>query len=125
MKCLASGLIRYKSARDALRKGNLEKAFDEYVSAFLSRISDEITNELLAFFRYQFSVYLAGKGNMTVSLPEGDMITDLIMDTYHEYCKGFDTSEIAVSDQGRCNIISSCDIVFPGKNDTGSCRKAK
>ena len=74
-----------------IKRGNAEakarkyrEAFEDYASSLLSRISGDIdmTLEFVAFYRYQLLSYLRAKPVFTLSLPEGDMITDLIVDSY-------------------------------------------
>ena len=65
----------------------LKDIFESYASIFLPRLGTKCPKceEFRAFFRYQLATYLSLKKNYTLALPEGDMVSDLILDTYEEF----------------------------------------
>ena len=109
-----------------IRKGNLEakaknyrEAFEDYAASLLSRLSGiDMTLEFVAFYRYQLLSYLKAKPVFTLSLPEGDMISDLIADAYRSFLEAVDSSPFNISGEGRKNLLESVKIVFPWQNDT-------
>ena len=110
-----------------IKRGNAEAkarkyraAFEDYASSLLSRISGDIdmTLEFVAFYRYQLLSYLRAKPVFTLSLPEGDMITDLIVDSYKSFLEAVDSSPFNITGEGRKHLLESVKIVFPWQNDT-------
>ena len=93
--------------------------FDSYVSIFLPRLGMKCprSDEFRAFFRYQLATYLSLKKNYTLALPEGDMVSDLILDTYEEFEEDVSSSQIPLSNEGRVNMLLEIKIQFPCQND--------
>ena len=81
-----NSLIHLKDARRQAMLGQCEECIASYTKAFFLRCTPEdfIDIEFSSFFSYQFRVYLAGKGDLSVSLEEGDEISRLIQDTYEK-----------------------------------------
>lgn len=109
-----------------IRRGNLEakarkyrEAFEDYTASLLPRLSGiEMTLGFVAFYRYQLLSYLKAKPVFTLSLPEGDMISDLIADAYKSFLDAVDSSPFNITGEGRKNLLESVKIVFPWHNDT-------
>ena len=98
-------IVLYKEAGKAARRASYEDAFEDYAEAFLSRLDlREITLEFVSFYRYQLAVYLRSKPVFTLSLPEGDMISDLIKDAYDSFVKALNDSPFNVTGEGRRNL---------------------
>ena len=97
----------------------LKDIFDSYVSIFLPRLGNKCPKceEFRAFFRYQLATYLSMKKNYTLALPEGDMVSDLILDTYEEFEEDLSSSQIPISNEGRVNMLLDIRIQFPCHND--------
>ncbi len=112
----------YKDALKAVEAHRLKDAFEIYCSLFLPLGKRSI--EFLSFFRYQLSTYLAEKNNYSLSLPEGDMVSDLIEMVYDETIDNIEESQIPISDDGRINILESVEIVFPCQKETHKDKKA-
>ena len=111
-----------------IRRGNLEakarkyrEAFEDYTASLLPRLSGvEMTLEFVAFYRYQLLRYLASKPVFTLSLPEGDMISDLIKDAYDSFMEAMEDSPFNITGEGRANLLESVKICFPWQNDPDS-----
>ena len=109
-----------------IKRGNAEakarkyrEAFEDYTASLLPRLSGiEMTLEFVAFYRYQLLSYLKAKPVFTLSLPEGDMISDLIADAYKSFLDAVDSSPFNITGEGRKNLLESVKIVFPWHNDT-------
>ena len=97
----------------------LKDIFDRYASIFLPRLGNKgpKCEEFRAFFRYQLATYLSMKKNYTLALPEGDMVSDLILDTYEEFEEDLSSSQIPISNEGRVNMLLEIRIQFPCQND--------
>ena len=97
----------------------LKDIFDRYASVFLPRLGNKCPRceEFKAFFRYQLATYLSLKKNYTLALPEGDMVSDLILDTYEEFEEDVSSSQIPLSNEGRVNMLLEIKIQFPCQND--------
>ena len=97
----------------------LKDIFDSYASIFLPRLGNKCPRceEFKAFFRYQLATYLSLKKNYTLALPEGDMVSDLILDTYEEFEEDVESSMIPISNEGRVNMLLDIRIQFPCQND--------
>ena len=110
----------YKKAVERARCNYLEEAFDDYVEAFLLRITSAFTknNEFRAFYRYQLASYLEEKNNFIIGLIEGDMVTDLIEEAYGAFEREIESSDIKISKANRFNILENIHIIFPGISDT-------
>ena len=90
-------------------------------NAFLSRLTGcELTLEFVSFYRYQMARYLRSKPVFTLSLPEGDMISDLIRDAYDSFLSALESSPFNVTGEGRENLLESVRICFPWQSDPDS-----
>ena len=98
----------------------LSEIFEGYASVFLPRLGSKCPKceEFRAFFRYQLASYLALKPGYSLALPEGDMVSDLILETYEEFEEDVEESQIPVSQEGRVNMLLNIKIHFPCQNDT-------
>ena len=91
-------LVLYKDGNRKARLLSYEEAYEEYVDAFLSRLTGcELTLEFVSFYRYQMARYLRSKPVFTLSLPEGDMISDLIRDAYDSFLSALESSPFNVT----------------------------
>ena len=114
------GNVYYRTGLKEARAGNYEKAFDAYSLAFLIRKGETSPAlEFISFYRYQLLAYLKGKCSFILSLPEGDMITDLICDEYRSFADSIASSPFCITGDGRQNLLESVKIVFPCLIDTG------
>lgn len=111
-------IVLYKQGGRKARMLCYEDAFEDYVDAFLPRISGvEPTLEFVSFYRYQLAQYLRAKPVFTLSLPEGDMISDLIKDAYDSFLSAMEASPFNITGKGRANLLESVRIAFPWQND--------
>lgn len=112
----------YKKAVERAKCNYLEEAFEDYVEAFLLRITSAFTknNEFRAFYRYQLASYLEEKNSFILGLIEGDMISDLIEDAYGTFERNIENSDIKISKANRFNILENIHIIFPGISDSTS-----
>ena len=97
----------------------LKDIFESYASIFLPRLGNKCPKceEFRAFFRDQLATYLSLRKNYTLALPEGDMVSDLILDTYEEFEEDVSSSQIPLSNEGRVNMLLEIKIQFPCQND--------
>lgn len=107
---------KYENAVTAVKAHRIREAFELYVSLFLPK--GMRSREFLSFYRLQMASYLVLKKSVLLSIPEGDMVSDLIETVYDETVKAIEKSEIPVSPDGRMNILESVEIVFPCQKDT-------
>ena len=118
-------IVLYKEAGKAARRESYEDDSEDYAEAFISRLDLwEITFELVRLYRYQLDVYLRSKPVFTLSLPEGDMISDLIRDAYDFFVKALNDSPFNVTGEGRRNLLESVKICFPWQSDPDSLDEA-
>lgn len=114
-------LVLYKDGNRKARLLSYEEAYEEYVDAFLSRLTGcELTLEFVSFYRYQMARYLRSKPVFTLSLPEGDMISDLIREAYDSFLSALESSPFNVTGEGRENLLESVRICFPWQSDPDS-----
>ncbi len=115
----ALSIVIYKEGSREARNNELDAAFESYVDAFLSRLSGvEMTLEFVSFYRYQLYSYLKAKPVFILSLPEGDMISDLILQSYEDFLSAIDGSPFNITGEGRTNLLESVRIPFPWQSDT-------
>ena len=107
----------YEKGLDEMKSGRIEHGVDLLSSAFLFRLGLSAVTDLdfVRYFRYEFSRYFTLKNNTYISFQEGDMISDLIMDTYKEMESLFASS---IPDESFCAMLIESDIVFPCQNET-------
>ena len=111
-------IILYKEGNRKAKLLSYADAFEDYVKAFLPRINGvELTIEFVSFYRYQLAQYLKAKPVFTLSLPEGDMISDLIKDAYDSFLSALEASPFNITGEGRANLLESVTICFPWQND--------
>lgn len=114
-------IVLYKEGNKKARCFSFEEAFENYVNAFLPRLHcQSYTLEFVSFYRYQLAVYLKSKPVFTLSLPEGDMISDLIKEAYDSFIEAVDASPFNITGEGRVNLLESVKIIFPYQNDPDS-----
>ncbi len=119
-------LVLIKEGCRKARKLSYAEAFEDYAEAFLSRLSGaELTVEFVSFYRYQLARYLSSKPVFTLSLPEGDMISDLIKDAYDDFLSAMENSPFNITGEGRANLLESVKICFPWQNDPDSLPDAR
>ena len=115
----ALSIVIYKEGTREAKRRELDAAFESYAEAFLSRLDGaDLTLEFVSFYRYQLRMYLESKPVFILSLPEGDMISDLILDSYEDFLRAVDSSPFNISGDGRLNLLESVRISFPWQNDT-------
>ena len=109
------GDAAYKKALQEIREKNFENAFNTYVSAFLSRLNSRRIKEreFIAFYRYQFAEYLCNKMNFYIALPEGDMISDLILSEYNDFIDDISSSAFPFSRENMFRLLEEIKIIFP------------
>ncbi|MBO8437245.1 MAG: hypothetical protein IAA97_09775 [Spirochaetes bacterium] len=114
-------LVLYKDGNRKAKLLDYNEAFEDYVAAFLHRIKGvDLTIEFVSFYRYQLWRYLRAKPVFTLSLPEGDMISDLIKDSYDSFLSDMEASPFNITGEGRANLLESVKIVFPWQDDPDS-----
>ena len=119
-------LVLYKEGNRKARLLRYQDAFEDYVEVFLPRIKGvEFTIEFVSFYRYQLWRYLKAKPVFTLSLPEGDMISDLIKDSYDSFLFDMEASPFNITGEGRLNLLESVKIVFPWQDDPDSVPDAR
>ena len=98
----------------------LKDIFESYASIFLPRLGNKCPKcaEFRGFFRYQLATYLSLQKHYTLALPESDMVSDLILDTYEEFEEDVSSSQIPLSNEGRVNMLLEIKIQFPCQNDS-------
>lgn len=109
----------YRRAVMEAREKNFAKAFSLYVDAFLPRLNTyhSCEKEFKCFYRVQLASYLCGKHNYYVALPEGDMISDLILDAYDSFLDKIENSRFNITQEGRINLLSGITVDFPLEED--------
>lgn len=115
-----SGLDLFKEAKREIREGRRKDAVSSFIKAFYLRCTDDsfIDLRFTCFFRYQFAKYLALKKSLRLSLPEGDMVSDLIHSVYDDFMVSLNDSPFAVSNEGIDRLLSTIEICFPCQDDT-------
>ncbi len=85
------------------------------IDAFLIRGGREEDTDLdwIDFFRRQFAVYLMGKGRISCSLCEGDMIRDLLKDEYERVKAELAESELPFAGEHLARWFSTLELDFP------------
>ena len=122
----AVSLVLYKEGNRKARLLRYQDAFEDYVEVFLPRIKGvEFTIEFVSFYRYQLWRYLEAKPVFTLSLPEGDMISDLIKDSYDSFLFDMEASPFNITGEGRLNLLESVKIVFPWQDAPDSVPDAR
>ena len=116
---LEKSLTIFTEAREKAKDGAKKEARKLYTCAFYLRCTDEETNNpsFSSFFAYQFCRYLSLKKRIIMSLPEGDMISDLIKSTYLDLSDEIENSMFQITEEGRYAILKNARITFPGQND--------
>lgn len=77
-----------------LHMKNMRNALLTLCDCFLVRAKDNDEDPLWKrFYSIQMTSYLVSKRNLDVSAPEGDMVHDLIRDTWQEVKKSMQTSQ--------------------------------
>ncbi|MGD1816768.1 MAG: hypothetical protein ACPKNR_07040 [Pleomorphochaeta sp.] len=105
----------YKLANTFLDKKDLVKGLDCFCDTFLLRNMEleSINDEFLEFFKIQFIIYLLGKKRIKVALSEGDMIFDLIEDTFKELKKDIEDSPFIIQKENMRSFYKNVEIDFP------------
>lgn len=105
----------YKLANTFLDKKDLVKGLDCFCDTFLLRNMEleSINDEFLEFFKIQFIIYLLGKKRIKIALSEGDMIFDLIEDTFKELKKDIEDSPFMIHKENMRSFYKNVEIDFP------------
>lgn len=108
-------LESYKKAVAKAREKDFGQAFALYVETFLPRLNSDyaIEREFKCFYRLQLASYLCRKNNYYVALAEGDMISDLILDTYLDFVESVNNSKFNITPSGRVNLLCNLEVDFP------------
>ena len=109
----------YNRANTNRLNGHTEDAINDYCNAFLDRLeilSDPV--EFIFFYKNQLLRYLNLKKKVFLSLPEGDMVSDLIKESYDEFVTDMASSPFCTTEKGRQRLLMNMKIVFPVQNDT-------
>lgn len=117
---IEKSIIYINEGKKALGQNDRKTAFRLLCDGFYLRVHKEfdIDLEFYQFFMYQFARYLVGKKRFTVSLPEGDMIADLILETYQSFQESIEDSPFNLESEGIWNLLKGIRIDFPCQNDT-------
>jgi len=92
------------------------------IDAFLIRGGREEGADLdwIDFFRRQFAIYLMGKGRVSCSLCEGDMVHDLLKDEYERIKVELEQSELPFAGEHLARWFGTLELDFPWLvEDTG------
>ena len=105
----------YKLANTFLDKKDLVKGLECFCDTFLLRNMEleSINDEFLEFFKIQFIIYLLGKKRIKIALSEGDMIFDLIEDTFKELKKDIEDSPFMIQKENMRSFYKNVEIDFP------------
>ncbi|MGD1821173.1 MAG: hypothetical protein ACPKM0_00220 [Pleomorphochaeta sp.] len=105
----------YKLANSFLDNKDLVKGLDCFCDTFILRNKDieSLEDDFLEFFKIQFIMYLLGKKKIKVALSEGDMIFDLIEDTFIELSKEMEESPFYIKDENKRSFYKTIEIDFP------------
>ena len=105
----------YKLAKSFLEKKDLVKGLDCFCDTFLLRNTDleALNDDFLEFFKIQFIMYLLGKKKIKVALCEGDMIYDLIEDSFKQIKEEIKASPFPILDENRRSFYKTVEIDFP------------
>lgn len=109
----------FREAERCVMHGDVLNAFDLYCDALLDRLSlNHSCLDFLLFYRSQLIKYLKEKKSFFLSLPEGDMISDLIYSAYEDFLSSCRNNPFIKTDRGRFRLLMSVKIIFPVQNDT-------
>lgn len=98
------------------KRGDIEKSIRCWNDAFLVRGQDfevDCDCEWKRFHDIQFAIYLLGKKRLCVSLSEGDMIHDMIRNTWEALQEDIASSEFPFIPDDRCAWYKTVEIDFP------------
>ena len=117
---IKKSLTLINTAKEMAKVKDYQGALRAYAEAFYLRSVDEgfFDIEYAIFYRYQFKTYLAGKRNFTLSLPEGDMIADLIRSTYEDMRLSMASSPFNITSEGTMSRLKEVHIDFPCQDET-------
>ena len=116
---LEMSLHYYDMASEKAKEGLKREAVKLYTRTFFIRCSDNFQDmSFLDFFAHHFLRYISSKKQIIMSLPEGDMISDLIKETYLNLISDVETSVFNITNDGLKNICDNIEIAFPSQNDT-------
>ena len=93
----------YEKAIERAKCNCIAEAFEGYVQTFLNRITSSMA-----------------KNKVLLGIIEGDMVSDLIEETYEEFEDEVRSSQIKISREGRFNLLEEIKIIFPGQFDPAS-----
>ncbi len=105
----------YKLANSFLVKKDLVKGLDCFCDTFLLRNIEleSLNDEFLEFFKIQFIIYLLGKKKIKIALSEGDMIFDLIEDSFNEIREDIADSPFIILNENKRDFYKTVEIDFP------------
>lgn len=79
------GFWFYEISHSFITAGDIVDALACLCNSFFIRSNSEDFDPLwMDFYKIQMSIYILGKKNLKISLPEGDMVYDLIRDKWEE-----------------------------------------
>ncbi len=107
--------IFYKLANTFLDEKDFVKGLDCFCDTFLLRNKEVelLEDDFLEFFKIQFIIYLLGKKKIKVALSEGDMIFDLIEETFIQLSKEMRESPFLIKNENKFNFYQTIEIDFP------------
>ncbi|MDD5973065.1 MAG: hypothetical protein PUC01_05070 [Spirochaetales bacterium] len=116
---LDMSLEYYEMAIKKAKEGSKREAVKLYTRTFFIRCADNFQDLVFCdFFALQFLKYIKTKKQLIMSLPEGDMVSDLIKDTYLNLLCDIEDSVFNITSSGKKNILKNIEIHFPCQNDT-------
>ncbi len=109
----------FNKASSLMRSGDIIQAFDMYCDVLLSRLDGSIPSlDFYLFYRCQLCKYMKEKKSLMLSLAEGDMISDLIFQSYNDFEQSLKDNPFVRTAIGRIRLLMSVKIIFPVQNDT-------
>ncbi len=107
----------FEKALSLMREGKILEAFDLYCDILTDQI-EESEKTFSLFFRTQLCKYLKSKRSLYLSLPEADMIRDLIFSSYEEFLEEVRENPFIKTESGKFRLLMAIKIVFPVQIDT-------
>lgn len=116
---LEMSLHYYDMASEKAKEGSKREAAKLYARTFFIRCAENLQDvSFLDFFAHQFFRYLQCKKQLIMSLPEGDMVSDLIKETYLNLISDVEDSIFNITADGFKNICNNFEICFPSQKDS-------
>lgn len=112
---IKESLTLFDEAKKYVGEGDVNHALIAYIKTFwLRNVAEGFFDiEFASFFRYQFATYLKGKKQVRLSLPEGDMIADLIKTVYEDMRISMSESPFNLNPENEWTVLKQVKIDFP------------